>query len=307
MFNLKKAWQKGQTDSRYQTWAGVGSIALLLLLVALVSELKLGPGEETGLRALLTSTFGQAGATPWSQDPEVAGSSLPNFLLPLFWGSLLLTALYAVVSPQYRKSLIGAVLVVILITYALLRLQDRQNERELESQPMSQRSGLMALGAGEEVPPEPPAWTQDPPRWPAYAVGGLAALAAAWGLFVLWRRYGNREEEAAAQIVSHAEDAISALDAGENVAGTIQRCYATMLQTFERQQRVQRPRGMTSREFEAQLQALGLHSLHVHELSLLFERTRFGEKPATDRDRMQARDCLRRVVSGLGGAVGAMP
>ena len=308
MFKLKETLQKRQRDSRYQTLAGIGAVVFVLLLVALVSELRLGPGEETGLGALLTSAFGQGGVVPWSQDPETTGTSLPNFILPLFWGGLLLTVLYAVVSPQYRKSLISAVLVVILVTYALLRLQDVQNERELESEPMSQRGGLMEFGAGNnEAPPEPPAWAQDPPRWPAYAAGAVAAALAAWGLFVLWQRYGRREEDAAAQIVSQAEKAISALDAGENVAGTIQHCYATMLQTFERQQRVRRPRGMTPREFEVQLKALGMHSLHVHDLSQLFERTRFGEKPATERDRALARDCLQRVVMDLGGILEATP
>ncbi len=307
MFKLKETLQKRQTDPRYQTIAGIGAVVFLLLLVALVSELRLGPGEETGLGALLTSTFGQQGATPWSQDPELVSTALPNFILPLFWGGLLLTVLYAVVSPQYRKSLITAVLIVILITYALLRLQDAQSERALESESMPQQGGLLEFGAGNEVPPEPPAWAEDPPRWPAYVAGGLAAAVAGWGLFVGWQRYGRREEEAAAQIVGHAEEAIVALDAGENVASTIQRCYATMLQTFERQQRVRRSQGMTPREFEAQLQGLGMHSLHVHDLSQLFERTRFGEKPATGRDRELARDCLRRVVSDLGEIREATP
>lgn len=307
MFKLKETLQKRQTDPRYQTIAGIGAVVFLLLLVALVSELRLGPGEETGLGALLTSTFGQQGATPWSQDPELVSTALPNFILPLFWGGLLLTVLYAVVSPQYRKSLITAVLIVILITYALLRLQDAQSERTLESEPMPPQGGLLEFGAGNEVPPEPPAWTQDPPQWPAYVAGGLAAAGLAGGLLAGWQRYGRREEEAAAQIVSHAEEAIVALDAGENVASTIQRCYATMLQTFERQQRVHRSQGMTPREFEGQLQALGMHSLHVHDLSQLFERTRFGEKPATERDREVARDCLHRVVSDLGGSGEATP
>ncbi len=302
MFKLREILQKRQTDSRYLTLAGVGAAVCLLLLIALVSELKLGPGEETGLGALLTSTFRQEETTPWNT--EIAGASVPHFILPLFWGGLLLTVLYAVVSPRYRKSLLSAVLAAILITYALLRLQDMQNERALETEPMSQQGGLMEFGAANAVPPEPPAWAQDPPRWPAYVAGALAVLMAGWGLFVVWQKYRHREDEATAQIISHAEDAISALDAGENVAGTIQRCYAIMLQTFERQQRVRRPQGMTPREFEAQLQALGLHSLHVHDLSHLFERTRFGEKPATPRDREQARDCLQRVVSSLGDVAG---
>ena len=303
MYKLKEKLQSSQTDPVIQALAGVGAATLLLLLISFVSGMKLGPGEDTGFLALLTSTFGGEGATPWGQDAELSGPGLPNFILPLFWGGLLLTVLYAVVSPQYRKSLISAVLIVILVTYALLRLQDRQNERELESEGMQQRGGLMEFGTREELPPVPPEMPSEYGNWVGVAAGACAVPLAGWGLYTLWTRYGRREEEAAAQIVSHAEEALSALDAGENVAGTIQRCYATMLHTFERSQRVRRPRGMTPREFEAQLQAVGLHSQYVNELSQLFMRTRFGEKPASTGDREKARDCLQNIVTNLNGIV----
>lgn len=304
MFKLKKTLEKSLADPGIQNMAGVGAVVLLLLLSALAVGLKLGPGEETGLGALLASTFGQEGATPWSQESELKDVSLPNYILPLFWGALLLTVLYAVVSPAYRKSLISAVLIVALITYALLRMQERQNERELESEPMQQRGSLLEFGAEGQTPPEPPEWTEGGQKWPGRVAGMVAVPLVGWGLYTLWMRYGRREEETAALIASQAEEAISALDAGENVSGTIQRCYATMLHTFERERRVRRPQGMTPREFESQLLDLGLHSHYVKGLSQLFERTRFGEKPASEGDRQQARDCLQSVARNLGEVVG---
>ena len=79
------------------------------------------------------------------------------------------------------------------------------------------RRGVDCWSSGlvSRSPPEPPEWTEGGQRWPGYVVGTMAVPLVGWGLYTLWVRYGRREEEAAALILSHAEEAISALDAGE--------------------------------------------------------------------------------------------
>ena len=61
MFKLKKKLQESLSDSGIQNMIGIGAVVLLLLLSALASGLKLGPGEETGLGALLTNTLWTGG------------------------------------------------------------------------------------------------------------------------------------------------------------------------------------------------------------------------------------------------------
>lgn len=296
--------QAGLNDRNAMRWICIAAICLLALTAGMLPRLTLGPGQETGLGALLTGSFVMEGASPWSSPGGSGAGNLPGYMLPLFWGALLLTAVYAVVSPQFRKAVMGSLIIVLLLTFALTRMSQNMAEREAETARGPGRADMPGSAGLDREPPQPPAWVEDPPDWIPVAAGTAAAAAAAPFLYMLWQRYGSREEEAAAQIRAHAEDALSSLDSGEALRGTIQRCYSTMLRTFEIEQKVSRSAAMTTRDFETHLAGVGLHSRHVRNLSRLFEHSRFGDKPETAGDREQARDCLRNVVDNLSSVTG---
>lgn len=298
-FNVTKWLDKAQASPRSLLGAGAGLLALLLALGGALPDLKLAAGEETGLLALLQETWNPDRHAPWGRGSGLDAAALPPFLLPLFWGALLLTALYAIVSPAYRKALLGAAATALLLTYVLYRLQTREEApREVEAGRAGAMQGL-GDGAPSREPPTPPAWVEADRAWWVWGLSAGIGGAAAWVLFGVWRRFGRRAEDPRAGIAQEAAGAMAALDAGHDMADTVMRCYVAMVQTFERTGQVRRTQAMTPREFESRLVRAGFHSASVRQLSQLFERVRFGDHPSTPRERAQARDCLQRIASAV--------
>lgn len=298
-FNVTKWLDKAQASPRSLLGAGAGLLALLLALGGALPDLKLAAGEETGLLALLQETWNPERHAPWGRGSGLDAAALPPFLLPLFWGALLLTALYAIVSPAYRKALLGAAATALLLTYVLYRLQTREEApREVEAGRAGAMQGL-GEGAPTREPPTPPAWVEADRAWWVWGLSAGIGGAAAWVLFGVWRRFGRRAEDPRAGIAQEAAGAMAALDAGHDIADTVMRCYVAMVQTFERTGQVRRTQAMTPREFESRLVRAGFHSESVRQLSQLFERVRFGDHPSTPRERVQARDCLQRIASAV--------
>ncbi len=295
---LPESVLKLQASPKAVLLIGAGVLILVLFLSSSLSNLQLGSGEDTGLMALFHKTFVRRGSTPWNSGMDDGGTRLPSWVLALFWVSLGVCLIYAVISPAYRKALLVATITVLLFSYALMRIQENMGEREQEpgSSPLAGEMGeAMAL----PPPPEPASWVTEPSPWVSIIAGtGGSSLLLLAG-YSLWRRYqpmGDPQQ----QIVQQATAAIQQLDAGQDIADTVSRCYITMVQTMERNQRIRRSEAMTPREFETHLRNAGLHSHHVHQLSQMFERVRFGDKPAGERERQYARDCLARIVEAWG-------
>lgn len=291
-----------QSSPKTVLFTGVSVLVLVLFLSSTLSQLQLGQGEETGLVALFQNTFTREGYTPWNSGLDEGDSRVPSWILALFWGSIVICLLYAVISPAYRKALIATTLAMVLLAYVLMRIQENQAEREVEAVAGPPQAGDLGEAMALPPPPEPAPWVNDPPPWISIVMGVGGTLVIGWAGYTLWQRYqamGSPQQ----QIVQQATDAIQQLDAGQDIADIISHCYVSMVQTMEQHQRIRRSDAMTPREFETHLRKAGLHSHHVHQLSQLFERVRFGDKPAGERDRQYARDCLAQIVEAWGKPV----
>lgn len=77
---------------------------------------------------------------------------------------------------------------------------------------------------------------------------------------------------------------------GEDAAGVVQRCYATMVKILSRRSDVD-PTYLTPREFAHSLQRAGLRIQHVEQLTSMFELVRYGGR-SDDRFAEQAIGCL---------------
>ncbi len=289
---------KLQSSPSVVLFTGVGVLVLILFLSGALSNLQLASGEDTGLMSLFQNTFNREGYTPWNSGMD-EGRRVPSWMLALFWGSVIVCLLYAVISPSYRKALIMTTVAMLLLAYVLMRIQENQAEREVEAMGGPPQAGDMGEAMDLPPPPEPAPWVTDPPPWISIVAGtGGAALLGLAG-YALWQRYqalGGPGQDIAQQ----AAVAMQQLDAGQDIADTISHCYISMVQTIEQHQRIRRSDAMTPREFETHLHKAGLNSQHVHQLSQLFERVRFGDKPAGERERQHARDCLAQVVAAWG-------
>ena len=272
--------------------AVVVGLAFLIVLGSALPELRMQPGTDSGLMSLFTDTFARPETTPWSSEAKEGPFGLTRFWILAIWGCLTLCVVYAIISPTYRKALVGAVVTTLLLTFVLMRVLENQEARSAESSAMGAPPQEELQFAQAEPPVPPDMEVRDWMVWVVTGAGGLAI--AGLGLFLLNRANWGRSDTSEL-IRREAGEAIQALDSGHDVGDTIERCYLNMVRCLEETRRVRRSQSMTPREFEQRLSELGMHSRPVRRLSALFERVRFGDRPASARDRQEASDCLQQI------------
>ncbi|HOV48457.1 MAG TPA: DUF4129 domain-containing protein [Anaerolineae bacterium] len=143
-----------------------------------------------------------------------------------------------------------------------------------------------------------------PAGWVVWSVsGGIALLAIAvvgGGLWLLWRRH--QPQPAPLELLAQeAGVALEALREGGDLRNIIIRCYAEMERVVATTRGVQRQDAMTAREFELQLQRLGLPQAPVRELVQLFEAARYGRRAPGELDEQRAIASLSAIVAACRG------
>lgn len=269
-------------------------LAALTLLAGSLSTLQLKPGEQINLLGLLMQNLQPAAVRPVA-DFSAAPPYL-ELLRPIFWAVLIISLLYAVVSPEYRRRLIRTAVMIVTILIIFSRLRDlmRSNENQAIEE------GLVGLQAGDlshAIPTPPPLVTNTPP-WLLLVANLLIILALTAIVLFLWRRL-RPEPDAQAAVVRGAEQALADLDAGGALDNVVMQCYVNMSDLLRRDRRQERARGMTPREFERHLARAGLRDEHIQRLTRLFEAVRYGGK-SSHRAELEARDCLRAIIAAYG-------
>ncbi len=272
---------------------GIVVLGCFVLLSGSLSNLQLSSGTDTGLMSLLEGTFNRPGYTPWNSLNE-STERLPGWLLVLFWACVAVCVLYAVISPAYRKALLVTAVTAVLLVYIARSCVPKEGQ---DMETITSPSPIGDMGTAQP-PPEPP--ERSIPRWLTIVIGTGAASGLGVGGYKLWQLWLAGALISRRQLLKPAAEAVQQLDAGQDIADTVARCYLSMIQVLEQHQRVRRADAMTPREFESHLRKAGLHSRHVHQLSQMFERVRFGSKPTGERERLLARDCLAQIVATWG-------
>lgn len=93
-------------------------------------------------------------------------------------------------------------------------------------------------------------------------------------------------------IAKEADAAIKDIKSGGDLRNTIIRCYIHMLSIMEEEQGIKRLNHETPREFETILTAKGIPVSTIHQLTILFEKVRYGSKPTNLSDENSAIECL---------------
>jgi hypothetical protein len=97
-------------------------------------------------------------------------------------------------------------------------------------------------------------------------------------------------------LLQEAEDAVNALDAGVNLRNVIIRCYLQMSRSLQEEQGIQRNYTMTVREFEDWLTSMGFPTDPVHQLTILFEKVRYGEQYIGENEKKVAVESLNKII-----------
>ena len=270
----------------------------LLVMAAGLAEMPLRGGGDFNLLAYLMGQveFERPGvvgvAEPVNQD-------LVNVVRILFWILLPLSIIYAFISPQYRRMLIRSAVLVFALVIIINRLQPMLNEQMTPEETEGTGQGIMAE---EQVLPPTPEFVVSTPEWFVLTVNLLVALVIILIGWSIWRRLRPRDEDIQAQLIETVDNALSALNAGNDTRDVVMRCYADMTALLIQQNRARRHRAMTPREFENHLASLGIRDDHIQRLTRLFEQVRYGGAEASPAIELEARDCLSAIVAAYGAS-----
>ncbi|OGF53233.1 MAG: hypothetical protein A2Z21_09710 [Candidatus Fraserbacteria bacterium RBG_16_55_9] len=135
-------------------------------------------------------------------------------------------------------------------------------------------------------------------------LGVLLAILAAVFLFsglawFIWLRKAERLvlSDGRKEIASVAESAIREIEAGSDLQDVVLRAYRDMSRILQKRANLaeQHLRELTAREFEEQLEKIGVESEYVTQLTRLFERVRYGEHAADETERRESLTCLQAI------------
>jgi hypothetical protein len=121
----------------------------------------------------------------------------------------------------------------------------------------------------------------------------LALVILIW---YIYRRYFHNPPSASDQIKLEVQSAIDEISSGADLRNVIIRCYADMSEILLKQRSIERPQAMTPREFELELEEIGLPKNAIQRLTRLFEAVRYGNTITGESDEKEAVQCLNEIV-----------
>jgi hypothetical protein len=266
-----------------------------------------------GVLAMLAPSVQLSDGTPFSLSlPQLRMGGAPDiegggWLLLVLRAMLALAILglpvYIVISlltKEGRRRLVGHLVAVALLTLLLQALQAlAPSVPEGQTQTMQQAQPETVAPAGTP-PPEAVfdrTTSEEAVTTATIVVALLLALAALGVVAAILRRPPPPPPSALDDIADDARQAIDALQAGDALEETIQRCYRSMCDVVQRERRIQRAAAVTPHEFEESLAQAGLPRDAVHTLTELFERIRYGNRPAGADEQAAALTALSAIVA----------
>jgi hypothetical protein len=269
---------------------GMATAALILLSTALTG-LELLPGQPFSLSGEPSGGTGGSETLPGGEVFVL----LLRAMIAIFVSLLPVAIIYFIVSPEFRKRVLRnflPMLSLFLMFYLLMRSSPDFLKPAEEAQPLAP----LAEGFPEAPTPE---FVASPPQWLVVVANLVLALLIAalvvGAVWLLWRLQRQRVSPLE-RLAQEAREAIEAIQAGADLKNTVMRCYYQMSQVLREQRGIRRQRAATPREFERQLEQLGLPGEQVRQLTRLFEKVRYGAKTVDEDEARQAIACLTVIV-----------
>ncbi len=263
------------------------ALAALVLLSAGLSQLELKPG---------TPVPGSANGSALTQEEQNLSSRVDARSLSVLQTIFAVALLVLLISVPLRligllngRNVIRLVIAVVLLV-ALLSILPRAPG----SQPVALPTEPSAA-QNRTLPDVPVTPLGKPPAAFLWVAGaGVLLGAGLLGLHAL-----RRTPQSAAEtdgLSNEAENALQALERGENLSNVIIRWYLQMVQLMQAERSIERGDDMTVREFEDTLESRGIPADPVHKLTSLFEKARYSRETIDAHDEETGEESLKQIV-----------
>jgi hypothetical protein len=115
-------------------------------------------------------------------------------------------------------------------------------------------------------------------------------------IWYVYRRFIYKPPSTTDQLKAEVEGAIDDIEAGADLRNVIISCYADMSKILNERRGIQRQQAMTPREFELELQEIGLPHASIQRLTRLFEEVRYGNAELGRTAEQEAIHCLSAIA-----------
>jgi hypothetical protein len=215
--------------------------------------------------------------------------------LIILWVIFPLSFIYFIVSPEARKTIIRRALTLELTGYALFILMRSCNRVIAPDQFDFGGLAESTLEAGNPLETYFSPQTAQLLEWIANLFFIIILAVIIWRLMRWWSGRPQTLDE----IGSQASQALEDIRTGADLHDSITRCYVEMSRVMQERKGIRRERAMTAREFEAELEEIGLPRDAVQTLTRLFEKVRYGVSQLSASDQQAAQQCLQTIVSAV--------
>ena len=281
--------------NRIKTFLPIGVIAVLMLLSIGINGLQMQPGRSFYLGDPGPMT---AGGSSLSGDSDSIIILIFRIILIAAAVSLPAALIMSILTPDGRRQLIAYLIMGTMLVLAYLLLQGSAKPRgdtEVAKQAVAQGT---PLPEATRLPTD--VFNQSAPDWLVMAVSiGIGLLVCgiiAAVIYVAWRR-SRPDKTAMQELAVEAQNAMRALQAGEELKDVVMRCYREMSRVMQKERGIQRQAAMTTREFEIALGEKGVPAEPVYQLTRLFEKVRYGHEPPAPQDEQLALTSLKAIVA----------
>lgn len=279
---------------------GLAIIAIMALSSGLTG-LELGPGKPFPLPQINTQQP-QDYTAPLGE----AAFNVIKIIYFVLWLFFPIILIYLIISPSARKRLLRDLLRI--LPFVLLFIFGSQFIQNLAAR--LQLSANLITGGGLVNPgmmyPSPEdQFIPSAPNWAVWIVSlGLSILVVVVIVMVTWMIWRRRKKQEPYQrLADEAQSALDSLEEGQDLKNVVVRCYYEMSKVISEARGIKRFSDMTPHEFQEKLEAKGLPSEPVQQLTSLFEEVRYGQRATGKNDEQRAVSSLTAIMEYCRGGL----
>lgn len=249
----------------------------MIILAASIGNMEFKPGLPIpGASTNNLSSSSQSTDTSTTVEKNPTNPVLLEVGLGFFVLVLIVLIIYSLARRTERKKLLVMIigLIACLFIFKILEQMKPSNINFNENQRIE--VSINSTSDPEIVPIE------EPPSQLFWVVFLCLIILTLGILFFVFTKVGNKMDQDN-MYGKEADLALEAIQEGKDLRNIIINCYEQFNRIIKQEYEIERERSLTVREFENYLINKGIPLTPIHQITTLFERVRYGNKP-TDLD-----------------------